>query len=111
MQPADKRYEDRVVRISEMVAVDGVLDGFTFVGCQVNGPAVLILIGNSTITHCNLGGPTMDAVLWEIPPARTVVAGAIAVQSCHFEGCSFQNIGFAGQADAIALFRGSAPPG
>ena len=38
MAADDRYYEDRVVRLADLVDGGTLLDGFTFVGCQVNGP-------------------------------------------------------------------------
>lgn len=106
MQPvADKRYEDRVVRISELVEVDGLLEGFTFERCHIDGPAIIVPSGHATLTKCSLG-PSLDAVLWEIPPTRPAVVGAIEARDCVFDGCEFRNVGLAGPPDFVERIRG-----
>jgi hypothetical protein len=102
-----RTYRDRVIRIAEVAGERGVIENARFIGCDVKGPAVLIL-KDSTLRHSNLGGPTADAVLWEIPPTRPVIVGAILVQACVFERCTFMNVGFAGPREMIAKMRAEA---
>ncbi len=74
-----------------------------FEGCDLKDPAVLIPQG-STFANTSLVGDT-DALLWEIPPDRTQVIGAILVRNCTFEGCTFMNVGFAGPPEFIRQVR------
>lgn len=105
MGTSDNNYTDRVVRLTELVSPDDPkLEGFTFIGCHVGGPAVLVAQG-STFIGCNLGGPTLDAVLWEIAPSRPMVVGVVLALNCHFERCTFRNVGLAGPPDFIDQFR------
>jgi hypothetical protein len=43
----DQTYEDRVIKITDLVGDDGLLDGFTFIGCHIKGPAVIWLAGST----------------------------------------------------------------
>lgn len=104
MKSSDKSYVDRVVRIGELVDVDGVLEGFTFEGCHIDGPALLVPTGQTSLTN-NAMGPSIDAVLWEIPPTRPVVVGAIEARDCVFDRCEFRNVGLAGPPDFVARVR------
>jgi hypothetical protein len=102
----DRYYEDRVVRLADLVGSGTVLDGFTFVGCQVNGPA-LILPRDSVFASNDFDSPTPDALLWEIAPERPEVVGVIEVTNCTFERCRFAHVGIAGPPTVIAHFRSS----
>jgi hypothetical protein len=62
----DKTYEDRVIKITDLVGDDGLLDGFTFIGCHIKGPAVIWLAGSALSN--NVLSDTADAVLWDILP-------------------------------------------
>jgi len=105
----DRYYQDRVVRLAELVGSGTVLDGFTFVGCQVNGPAV-ILPRDCVFAGNNFGSPTPEALLWEIPLERTEVVGVIEVTNCTFERCEFARVGIAGLPPVIDEFRESLAP-
>jgi len=76
----DKTYEDRVLRITELVDIDGLLDGFTFINCEISGPAIIIPSG-SQITGADTGAPA-NAFLWEIP----LVEGRLQKVGC--DSCS-----------------------
>ena len=103
----DKTYEDRVLRITELVDIDGLLDGFTFINCEISGPAIIIPSG-SQITGADTGAPA-NAFLWEIPlvEGRLQKVGAILAQNCVFERCRFRNVGLAGPTDFVREFRQS----
>lgn len=105
MQPGDNVYRDAVIRISELAGEQGVLEGFVFYGCDIKGPAVVIA-QDSTLANTNIVGDP-DALLWEIPPDRPAVIGAILVRNCTFEGCTFLNVGFAGPPAFVRQLRQS----
>jgi hypothetical protein len=103
-----KQLSDRVVHLSQLAGEKGLLDGITFIGCDIKGPAVLVLQA-CTLSNCNLGGPSPDAVLWEVPATRSVIVGAILAARCVFEKCTFMNIGIAGPPELIRQIRDSMP--
>lgn len=103
MQPGDNVYRDAVIRIAELAGEQGVLEGFVFEGCDLKGPAVVVPQG-SNFANTNLVGDP-NALLWEIPPERTEVIGAILLRNCTFEGCTFINVGFAGPPEFIEQVR------
>jgi len=101
-----KTFERQVVPLCELVPMDGhTLEGFTFTECQVYGPAILMFEGPHTVISNNTYGPTLDAALWEIPPSRTMVTGAILAVNCTFSGCTFERVGFAGSPEFIQRMR------
>lgn len=105
MQPGDNVYRDVVIRISELAGEQGVLEGFVFEGCDLKGPAVVVPQGSNFANSSLVGDP--DALLWEIPPDRPEVIGAILVRNCTFEDCTFMNVGFAGPPEFIEQVRRS----
>lgn len=105
MQPTDNVYRDAVIRVAEFAGELGVLDGFVFVGCDLKGPAVLVPQGSNFANSNLIGAP--DALLWEIPPERTEVIGAILARNCTFEDCTFVNVGLAGPHDFVQQVRQS----
>jgi hypothetical protein len=70
------------------------------VNCHIDGPAVIVP-QDTWLSNSDLGGPSPDAVLWEILPERTVVVGAILAKGCTFDVCEFRNVGFAGPTGFI----------
>ena len=105
MQPGDNVYRDAVIRISELAGEQGVLEGFVFESCDLKGPAVVVPQGSNFASSRLVGDP--DALLWEIPPNRPEVIGAILVRNCTFEDCTFINVGFAGPAEFVEQVRQS----
>ena len=100
----DKTYKNTVVRITELVGVDGILDSFLFEGCQINGPAIIVT-ERGEIARNKLG-PDADSILWEIALNRQRVSGVILARDCIFDGCTFVNVGFAGPAEFIKRMGG-----
>ena len=105
MQPGDNLYRDAVIRVAELAGDRGVLEGFVFEGCDLKGPAVLVPQG-SNFANSNMIGDA-DALLWEIPPDRPEVIGAILARNCTFENCTFMNVGLAGTSEFIRQVRQS----
>jgi hypothetical protein len=97
-------HEGEVIRIALLAGDEGVIQNQSFERCDIKGPAVVLPL-ESVLEHNRIDGPP-DAVLWEIPPPRTHVIGAIALQNCRFTGCHFMNIGFAGSREFIAKLKG-----
>ena len=104
MSNDDARYEESVLSVAALVSDEGSIKSAVFITCHIKGPAVLYL-RDSVVFQCRIGDP--DAVLWEIAPGRKNISGAVLTESCHFEGCSFENVGFAGPPALIAELRGS----
>jgi len=68
VQPGDDVYRDAVIRIAGLAGEQGVLESFVFEGCDLKGPAVLVVQGSNFANSNLVGDP--DALLWEIPPDR-----------------------------------------
>jgi hypothetical protein len=99
-----KIYRKQIVDIADLLnGTYDVLDGLTFIDCDIKGPAVLLL-QDVTINHGNFA-EDMNAILWDISPSRPVVAGAVLVRNCTFERCLFVNVGFAGPPEFIEAMR------
>jgi hypothetical protein len=103
-----KTYEGKTVRITELVAVDGVLEDYTFIDCHINGPAIIVMdrARPSRLTRNELGG-TADRILWEITPDRGIVLGLVIARNCTFERCTFLNVGWAGNRNQLDEIRNS----
>ncbi len=105
MEPGDNIYRDVVIRIAEFAGEQGILESFVFEGCDLKGPAVLVPQGSNFANSNLVGDP--DALLWEIPPDRPGVIGAILVRNCTFDDCTFLNVGFAGPPEFVREVRQS----
>jgi hypothetical protein len=84
-------YRDQVVRLCDLVLLDDVIDGVTFENCEIHGPAVIFLTGETTMADCEWSGDA-EAILW---PAygRDYVVGAIGLRDCTITGCQFFRVG------------------
>jgi len=100
------RYDGVPVRIATLpqLANSDVLDGFFFEGCQIIGPAVLAVLNNVTLTNNRFDGD-LSALIWEVPISRQSVIGAIGIQNCTFNNCTFTRIGLAGPPEFITKLR------
>ena len=99
-----KDYHEENIRLTELVGEDGVLEGFHFTGCQIEGPAVLIVQGEFNLVENEIEGDP-GAFLWEISPDRERVVGAILVKNTTFEQCTFKNVGLAGYSEFTEQIR------
>lgn len=93
-----------VVRIADFTVTSPTIEGHTFEDCLLIGPAVLAVTGSSTISDCSFDGE-IDALLWELPPTRASIIGAIEARDCVFLRCRFQQIGFTGPTEFVEMFR------
>lgn len=105
MAADDTTYRERIVNICELGGVRGIIDGLTFIERDVKGPAVLLL--NNVSINDGTFPEDLNAILWELPPDRPQVSGAMLVRNCTFERCLFFNVGFAGPPDFIKEMRQS----
>jgi hypothetical protein len=97
------RYEGEVVRIALLAGDEGIVRNATFERCDIKGPAVVVPLRKTVIEHNRFDGG--DAVLWEVPPERPEVVGAIGLEDCTFTGCHFMKVGIAGPPELIAKFK------
>jgi len=99
MKAGDSQYQDRVVRLHDLVPDSGpsVIDGYTFDGCHIIGPAIVAIQatepGAGGMMNCSLDG-TPDATFIQLASEQNMVNGAIILRDCHFSRCKFQNVGF-----------------
>jgi len=70
----------------DLAVTSEVIEGVTFENCTLVGPAVLVPIGDTRISHCEFPSD-LDAFLW--PVDRERVLGGIALVDCVLSQCSF----------------------
>jgi hypothetical protein len=99
-----KVYRDEDIRLTDLVGDDAILEGYKFINCRLKGPAVLLVEGEFNLAENTVEGDP-EAVLWEIPPERERVIGAILLKDSTFEDCTFTNVGIAGYSDFIEAVR------
>jgi hypothetical protein len=99
-----REFRGEVVRLAELAGDEGVIEGVHFEDCHVKGPVVLVVQGDFSLVKNEIEGDP-DAFLWEIPPDRERVIGAVLIKDSTFEGCVFSNVGLAGPPEIIERIR------
>lgn len=81
--------------VQHMRAGKALIEGITFTGCRIEGPAVMLILDGTTFDDTNFGGngPVSDLVM---RPVGTRAIGAIPMRNCTFVGCEFFMLGFTG---------------
>jgi len=46
-------YRDQSVRLGDLAALEDLLTGLTFENCEIVGPAVVALLGDTKVTDCH----------------------------------------------------------
>lgn len=96
------------MRVADLTVNTFVLDDLTFQNCHLIGPAVIVPQGITSFLHCRWDAPSLDALFWEVPAARSQIVGAIVVLNCTFSACTLSLIGVAGHASLrLSLEKGS----
>ena len=104
---AGREYRNEVVRIVDLAVTSEIIEGVTFTNCSLIGPAVLVPVGDTTISHCEFPSD-IDAFLW--PVERPRVIGGIALLDCVLTQCKFDMLGLAAAPDMIAQIRAELNP-
>lgn len=88
---AGREYRDETVRLSDLAVLEDIIDGVSMTNCEIHGPAVVLLIGNTRITGCHWSGDA-DGIIW---PAhgRDQVVGAIGLKDCIITDSQFFRVG------------------
>jgi len=93
MTPGDLTYRNQLVRITDLAVTSDTIEGVTFEGCQIVGPAVIALL-HSNMIRSTIDG-NVDAVIWPIATSRQWVIGGIALVNCTVANCRLERIGLA----------------
>ena len=106
MADSDRMFRRQIVVIPEIALREppqvgpDVLEGYIFNDCEIRGPAVLAIAGNTSFVECTFD--TTD-VLIPLPEDRGY-HGLVEARNCTFERCTFQRIGIAGSQELIDRF-------
>ncbi len=77
-----------------------MIEGITFTGCRIEGPAVMLVLDGTTFEATNFGESKGDIGNLVLRPTRKMAIGTIPVRNCTFVNCEFYMLGFTGN-DAI----------
>lgn len=73
-----------------------MIDGISFTGCRLEGPAVMLILPGTTFEATNFGESKGNIANLVLRPAANMAIGAIPVMNCAFVGCEFHGLGFTG---------------
>jgi len=105
MAEAPEAHYREVVRIADLAGHDGIVAGHVFTECQILGPAVLAALeGTVNFEEVSFDVQSVDAMLWEVPPAKTLV-GATGLRHVTFTRCRFSLVGIVGPAAELDRWR------
>jgi hypothetical protein len=90
-------------RLIDLADDTGIIEGQTHVGKRILGPGVMVPLSDVTFTGCTFDADP-DALFIQLDEGQAV-HGFVGVRQSTFEDCEFQNIGIAGTADSIAVFK------
>ena len=74
----------------------GIIRDRTFLGCRLQGPAIVLVSVGVTFDDCNFGDSGGDIRNLILRPAGDRALGTVPLRDCRFEGCEFFNVGYTG---------------
>lgn len=94
-------FEDQDLNLYELHTANhgamlGVIEGRTFRGCRIQGPAVMLVSSGVRFDDCNFGDPDGDMRNLVLRPTGARALGTVPFRDTLFEGCEFWNVGFTG---------------
>ncbi len=79
-----------------------MIDGITFTGCRIEGPAIMLVLPGTTFDAVNFGESKGDIGNLVLRPVRNMAIGAIPVINCSFQNCEFHALGFTGNEQILS---------
>jgi uncharacterized protein YjbI with pentapeptide repeats len=74
-----------------------IIEGITFKGCRIEGPAVMLVLDGTSFEATNFGNSKGNMGNMVLRPAANIAIGTIPVRNCTFDGCEFLGLGFTGE--------------
>jgi hypothetical protein len=95
MKAGDSHYQDRVVKLHDLLPDSGppLIKGFSFDGCHILGPAVVHLVGETSLTRCTFEGDP-NGIFLQLALEQEHLLGVIGLEACSFDRCKFAGISF-----------------
>lgn len=87
-------YRNQTVRLADLAVITDLLQGVTFENCVIVGPAVIVLMGTTSLSNSSFDGDA-EGLLWPFPDDRERLIGAVGLSDCTIVGCRLQRIGLA----------------
>lgn len=79
-----------------------LIQGRTFKGCRIQGPAIVLASDGVTFNETNFGDSRGDIRNLVMRPVGDKAIGTIPMRDCAFIGCEFYGVGFTGTDEFIA---------
>ncbi|MGH7021056.1 MAG: hypothetical protein ACREEY_14305 [Brevundimonas sp.] len=79
-----------------------MIQGRTFRGCRIQGPAIALVSIGVTFDDTNFGDSRGDIRNLVLKPVGDKAIGAVPLRDCTFVGCEFYGVGFTGTDEFIA---------
>ncbi|MFK4058644.1 MULTISPECIES: hypothetical protein [unclassified Brevundimonas] len=80
----------------------GLIQGRTFKGCRIQGPAIILVSNGVTFDETNFGDSRGDIRNLVLKPVGDKAIGTIPMRDCAFIGCEFYGVGFTGTDEFVA---------
>lgn len=79
-----------------------LIQGRTFKGCRIQGPAIVLVSNGVTFDETNFGDSRGDIRNLVLKPVGDKAIGTVPIRDCAFIGCEFYGVGFTGTDEFIA---------
>lgn len=79
-----------------------LIQGRTFKGCRIQGPAIVLVSNGVTFEETNFGDSRGDIRNLVLKPVGDKAIGTVPMRDCAFIGCEFYGVGFTGTDEFIA---------
>ena len=79
-----------------------LIQGRTFKGCRIQGPAIALVSNGVTFEETNFGDSRGDIRNLVLKPVGDKAIGTVPMRDCAFIGCEFYGVGFTGTDEFIA---------
>lgn len=100
------RFENVDINLFELYAHGadkgiGIITNRVFIGCRLQGPAIILVSAGVRFDDCNFGDSGGDIRNLILYPAGDRALGTVPMRDCRFEGCEFYNVGYTGNRDFL----------
>lgn len=89
----NRHLEGRDVHLADLARNDSRIRGWTFINCDIYGPAVVAAVDGTTIEDHKWIVEEADSVNWPIIPGRSYHTGVFILDGCTIKGCTFIRVG------------------
>jgi hypothetical protein len=96
------RYEDEVVRLSDLFTTSPELSNLVFENCLLVGPAVIAFLGKCNVAGNHFNGRP-EAIFLEVEGEREVI-GVLGLRNVTISNSRLENIGIAGDRALMQKF-------